>query len=200
MIFFLSACNEQKSLIFLRQYGYKQKEEKTFSTFFFNQLKKHFKKTNQADNNQKDSDLFFHWRAYCRKNPLEEAIILVLCSILKVPQNKAAWLLKIPPRLVHFRLQQGLQSLGEELKGDSETPSSSCKTNAVNFCQKLAKENLPKKLKVFQADKKILLPIKLLLLLLIILLVGFTVFSLYKKKKTVILYQSLFTKEFKVLT
>ena len=200
MIFFLSACNEKKSLMFFRQYGYKQKEEKAFSTFFFNQLKKHFNKANQADNNQKDSDLFFHWKSYCRKNPIEEAITLVLCGILKVPQNKAAWLLKTPPRLVHFRLQQGLQSLGEELKEDSETPSSSCKTNAVNFCQKLAKENLPKKLEAFQADKKIILPIKLLLLLLMILLVGFTVFSLYKKKRTVILYQSLFTKEFKVLT
>ncbi len=131
---------------------------------------------------------------------MEETIILILCSILKTPEKKVAWLLKIPPRLVTFRLQQGLQSLGEEIEQSLETKFSTqaeYKIQAMEYCQKLSKQKLPEKLEILQLNKKFFLSIKWFFLFLSIL-IGLIIFSLYKKNKTVILYQSFLTQKTKV--
>ena len=202
LIFFLLACNEQQVLLFFKRYGNKQKEEKTFSFFFLKKLKKHFKQLKQINNDLKDSknNIFFYWRTFCQKSLMEEIIILILCSILKIPENKVAWLLKIPPRLVVFRLQQGLQSLGEEIEQSLETKFSEqeeYKIKALEYCQKLSEQKLPEKLETFQVSKKFFLSIKWFFLLLSIL-IGLIIFSLYKKNKTVILYQSFLIQKTKV--
>ena len=193
LIFFLFACDEQHSLLFLRHYGHRQKEDKSFSPYFLKKLKKYYKKLKSTDDQKED--IFFYWRIYCQKHPIEETIILILCSILKIPENKVAWLLKIPPRLVTFRLQQSLQALGEEIEQCLKTKFSRKEDftiKASEYCQKLTEQSLPEKLNTFQVSKKIFLSIKLLLLFLTLLLIILIIFSFYKKDKSVILYQSLF--------
>ncbi len=54
LIFFLLACNEQQTFLFLKRCGHKQKEEKAFSSFFLKQLRKYFKQLKQKNNDSKD--------------------------------------------------------------------------------------------------------------------------------------------------
>ena len=192
LIFFLLACNEQHSLLFLRRFGYKQKEGKSFSSFFLKKIKIRYKASKSMQDEQRD--IFLYWRIYCQKHPIEEAMILILCSILKTPENKAAWLLKIPPKLVAFRLKQSLQNLGEEIEQCTKTKFSRTedyKIKALDYCQQLAEQSLPEQLKASQINGRVFFSIKWFLLISGILLIGLTIFFFYKKDKTVILYQSL---------
>ena len=127
-IYLLLACDLQKVHRFLNKYPCSFPENKSFPPSFIRQSRKTFQK------NQKEfiklklkvkgqaispkapaEELLGPWKCFCQHNPYEEALVVVLCGILKYPLEQATWLLKTAPETLSYRLQNGLLALAKEL-------------------------------------------------------------------------------------
>ncbi len=128
-IYLLLACDLQKSSRFLNKYPCSFPENKSFPPSFIRQSRKVFQKNRKALGKLKGKaeahkgpaeellaeELLGPWKGFCQKSPYEEALIVVLCGILKCPLEKATWLLKTAPETLSYRFHQGLLALAKEL-------------------------------------------------------------------------------------
>ena len=113
VIYFLLACDEKKTAEFLYKYNYSFKENKSFPHGFIKYSKYSFKK-NKNRSHLIENNPFLFWQCFCKNNHYEEVLPVVLCKILKYPEEKVSWLLKVQPKILSYRLNQGLLLLGEE--------------------------------------------------------------------------------------
>ena len=207
IIYFLLSCDTKQTISFFYKYKTPWEENKSFPKRFIRYSKSFFIKNKHLPS-PLEKDFFLAWRVFCHTHSYEEVLPIILYGILKYPEEKILWLLKLPPETLSWRLHQGLLALEKECinmekeknkplpSGNDELPSSVLLpegNKAITYCDWLSQQALPSEVNNIATDskskKKKYLLFVLLCFILIVIIVGFKIFVLSFPSRT-ILYRS----------
>ena len=206
IVYFLLACEEKPSILFLKKNHFPFRENKGLPNWFIQKSKQVFEKNREGPANKESA--LFSWKTFCKNCSYEEVLSVVLCGVLKYPSEKVSWFLKVQPEDLSYRLTEGLLLLGDELsrtggsfffgEGQSEKKKikktlnpSEKKIKALQYCDWLAKRPFPDSLENMSFSAKPWKVLYLLLGLILILALGVWLLSfLFSPPSSVILYQS----------
>lgn len=113
IVYFLLACEEKPTVLFLKKHKFSFPENKGLPTGFIQKSKRAFEKNKQEV--FKEENIFFSWKIFCKRSSYEEVLSVLLSGVLKYPPEKICWLLKVKPEDLSYRLAEGLLILGDEL-------------------------------------------------------------------------------------